>query len=121
MSSKIPFVSHIALINIRSPTKRSVLSTIARIFDVLGLLSPIVIRLKIILHEIWIIQIGSDGQLPEDFIQIWFRVKEDLTNINKISTFRDTFLLQPIEQSRYMALPMLLEERTAIVFMFERQ
>ncbi|XP_066585483.1 uncharacterized protein [Prorops nasuta] len=40
--------------NSQSPTKRSVLSSIAKLFDPLGILSPIIVVAKIIMQDIWI-------------------------------------------------------------------
>ncbi|XP_036317858.1 uncharacterized protein LOC118732860, partial [Rhagoletis pomonella] len=49
-------------------TKRGILSILARIFDLLGLLSPIVIRGKILLQEMWIKQLKWDEGLPPDLM-----------------------------------------------------
>lgn len=76
---------------IESPTKRSVLSAVARIFDVLGLLSPIVIRLKILLQEMWISQLGWDDTLPPNLHTVWYQVYDDLCNINNIAVPRYVF------------------------------
>ena len=46
-------------------TKRSFLSVVAQIFDPLGLVSPFVIRGKIILQEMWIAAVDWDDELPE--------------------------------------------------------
>lgn len=79
------FNFNLPAVNITSPTKRSVLSAIARIFDVLGLLSPIIIRLKILLQEMWICQVGWDDNLPPNLLSMWSQVQDDMLNINKIS------------------------------------
>jgi len=47
-----------------SATKRGVLSLIARLFDPLGLLSPVTFRAKHIMQKIWRAQISWDDPLP---------------------------------------------------------
>nr|XP_044249228.1 uncharacterized protein LOC108054643 [Drosophila takahashii] len=46
-------------------TKRIVLSTIASLFDALGLLSPVTIRCKILLQDLHILKLGWDEPLPD--------------------------------------------------------
>lgn len=48
------------------PTKRGVLSMIARIFDPLGLLAPTIFYAKTIMQRVWLAQINWDDQLPSD-------------------------------------------------------
>ncbi|GFW11417.1 integrase catalytic domain-containing protein [Trichonephila clavipes] len=45
-------------------TKRMVLSTIARIFDPLGLLGPIIIWAKIFMQRLWLLELGWSDELP---------------------------------------------------------
>jgi len=53
------------------PTKRCVLSMIARIFDLLGLLAPTIFYAKTIMQRVWRAQIGWAGQLPSDMKEDW--------------------------------------------------
>ncbi|XP_018309970.1 uncharacterized protein [Mycetomoellerius zeteki] len=52
-------------------TKRSVLSFIARIFDPLGWLAPIIISAKIFMQELWAIRLDWDCELPDDLKSHW--------------------------------------------------
>jgi len=52
------FCFHFDRPEIKLPTKRSILAITARIFDLLGLLSAVVIRCKILLQEIWLLGLG---------------------------------------------------------------
>lgn len=45
-------------------TKRSILSQIAKIYDPLGLIAPVVITAKIIMQELWGLNIGWDETVP---------------------------------------------------------
>ncbi|GBN40122.1 hypothetical protein AVEN_241276-1 [Araneus ventricosus] len=52
-------------------TKRDVLSQIARLFDPLGLLGPIISKAKIFLQRLWLLQIDWSQKLPLDIVQEW--------------------------------------------------
>ncbi|GFY41865.1 DUF1758 domain-containing protein [Trichonephila inaurata madagascariensis] len=47
-------------------SKREVLSEIARVFDPLGLLSPCVVFMKILLQKLWKLNLEWDEPIPED-------------------------------------------------------
>lgn len=47
-------------------TKRIVSSEIARLFDPLGLIAPILVRTKMILQELWLAKAGWDDPLPPE-------------------------------------------------------
>ena len=49
-------------------TKRSILSSIARIFDPMGWLSFIVISVKILLQSLWLLKVGWDDALPDHIV-----------------------------------------------------
>lgn len=52
-------------------SKRAILSCVARIFDPIGLITPVVFKVKCLLQEIWKIKIGWDDSLPENIIILW--------------------------------------------------
>ena len=65
-------------------TKRNTLSTIAKIFDPLGLLAPIMILLKIFIQKLWQIKLDWDATLPE-VVQIeWLNIISHLDLIRQI-------------------------------------
>ena len=49
-----------------SSTKRGVVSDIARTFDVLGWLSPVILEMKVLYRTLWQLKLGWDQQVPED-------------------------------------------------------
>lgn len=65
-------------------TKRTVLSTIARLFDPLGWINPLVITAKIFLKELWSRGLDWDDPLPTDLIPLWKTYLENLEQIDKI-------------------------------------
>ncbi|XP_063988136.1 uncharacterized protein LOC135168143 [Diachasmimorpha longicaudata] len=66
-------------------TKRFVLSETAKIFDPLGLLSPVVNRPKMITQKIWTLKIGWDTPLPSEVQNEWFQFYDQLHLISKMT------------------------------------
>ena len=55
----------------KSITQQSVLSRIARTFDPLGWISPVVVQTKIILQALRLLKISWNKQLPTDLAEKW--------------------------------------------------
>ncbi|GFX43620.1 uncharacterized protein TNCV_510691 [Trichonephila clavipes] len=67
-----------------SYTKRCVLSTIARLFDPLGLLGPVVARAKIFMQSLWSLKIDWINELPSERAKEWHRFLEDFNSVRSI-------------------------------------
>ncbi|XP_075163179.1 uncharacterized protein LOC142235805 [Haematobia irritans] len=67
-----------------SYTKRQVLSIIAKIFDPLGWLSPIVVRAKILMQKLWLDDIGWDDPLKPLTLISWKNFVSDSKGIDDI-------------------------------------
>ena len=65
-------------------TKRSVLSRIARLFDTMRWLTPILINTKIIIQSLWILKVDWDEELPLDISNRWQTWLQDLHSISHI-------------------------------------
>ncbi|XP_071573946.1 uncharacterized protein [Temnothorax nylanderi] len=52
-------------------TKRSILSTIARLFDPLGWMAPVVITAKIMMQQLWLLRCKWDDVIPENLLRQW--------------------------------------------------
>ncbi|XP_075162729.1 uncharacterized protein LOC142235359 [Haematobia irritans] len=65
-------------------TKRMVLSDVARVFDPLGLVSPVTVKFKILFQELWLQNLGWDDPLPERLAAIWHKYRCDLTNLDNL-------------------------------------
>ncbi|CAA9994195.1 unnamed protein product, partial [Nesidiocoris tenuis] len=52
-------------------TKRNILSSIAKIFDPLGLLSPVIIVAKILIKKLWMLKIDWDEPPPLHIVKEW--------------------------------------------------
>uniref|UniRef100_A0A182PX12 Reverse transcriptase domain-containing protein n=1 Tax=Anopheles epiroticus TaxID=199890 RepID=A0A182PX12_9DIPT len=66
------------------PTKRSVLSEISKLFDPIGLLSPVIIIAKLIMQKIWVAGLPRDTQLEGDILQEWMQFRSSLQHVNNI-------------------------------------
>ncbi|XP_029171118.1 uncharacterized protein LOC114940560 [Nylanderia fulva] len=66
------------------PTKRSVLSQTARLFDPLGWLAPIIVRAKLLVQSAWIQQLDWDAPLTRDDAAEWTRLEVELPLLEEI-------------------------------------
>lgn len=66
-------------------TKRRILSTIAKLFDPLGLLSPITITAKILIQELWTLKLDWDDPLPNNVSTQWINFLDNLRNTANIT------------------------------------
>ncbi|XP_046800970.1 uncharacterized protein LOC124421481 [Lucilia cuprina] len=90
------FLFRFNLPDVSNPTKRSILSIVAKIFDLLGLLSPIVVRCKMLLQEMWVQNIGWDDPLNNSLTLMWLQIKADLEHIHEITIPRYVFTSENI-------------------------
>ncbi|GFX10136.1 uncharacterized protein TNCV_1865341 [Trichonephila clavipes] len=69
-----------------------VLSTIARIFDPLGLLGPIITWAKIFMQRLWLLELGWSDELPFKEEKEWRRFIDSFKAVNNISIDRCTVI-----------------------------
>ncbi|CAH2109062.1 unnamed protein product [Euphydryas editha] len=73
------------LINTKEPiTKRTILSEIARLYDPIGWISPVVITAKIFIQKLWKERLEWDDELPKKLLLEWLHYKDELRNIKNI-------------------------------------
>ena len=65
-------------------TKRNILSEVAQIYDPIGIISPVVIKAKILLQELWLLKFTWDEQVPISIEKKWLAVREDFYHLNEI-------------------------------------
>lgn len=70
---------------VHSATKRTVLSAIARIFDPLGLLAPVIMTAKVLLQEVWKAKLEWDDPLPPELLQVWSTLAGGWQSLTTIS------------------------------------
>ncbi|XP_037824981.1 uncharacterized protein LOC119613110 [Lucilia sericata] len=78
-------------------TKRTILSLSSALFDPLGLLSPLIIKAKIIMQELWILKIGWDESVPQEIHSAWKSFVSDLKLLPSLKIPR--FCLAPDSKS----------------------
>ena len=71
-------------LEISRPTKRGVLSVIARLFDPLGWLSPILITPKILMQDMWRCKLGWDDPLSAELETRWAAFATQLKAISSL-------------------------------------
>jgi len=97
MSDSFKFSSLAYFSPLEKPTKRSILSRIALIFDLLGLLGPVTLLAKVIMQDLWRLRMDWDESIPLDHLIRWQRYENELQNLRNISIPRRVISLdQPI-------------------------
>ena len=69
-------------------TKRNLLSLVSSVFDPLGLLSPIVIRGKILIQAAWRTNVSWNEPLGEEFVNNWAEICREFQAINQFAVPR---------------------------------
>ncbi|XP_037928768.1 uncharacterized protein LOC119663185 [Teleopsis dalmanni] len=72
-------------------TKRSISSDISRIFDPLGLVSPVTVEAKLFLQHLWTLKLDWDEELSNELTCQWVRYMESLNCLNNIKQPRHLF------------------------------
>uniref|UniRef100_A0A182HYE0 Uncharacterized protein n=1 Tax=Anopheles arabiensis TaxID=7173 RepID=A0A182HYE0_ANOAR len=55
---------------------RSILSNIAKMYDPLGLIAPILVRAKMLMQELWLLKSGWDEPVPQQIYKKWKAIQE---------------------------------------------
>ncbi|XP_043263590.1 uncharacterized protein LOC122403871 [Colletes gigas] len=66
-------------------TKRTILSTIAKIFDPLGLLAPVITTAKLLMQQLWQLQLAWNESLPASIHTEWTTYVKELPLLNRTS------------------------------------
>lgn len=78
-------------------TKRNILSEIAKIFDPLGLVGPIITVAKIFMQILWQLKLNWDESLPESEHTKWLKFRTELLKLNQLEISR---WVLPVENAR---------------------
>lgn len=65
-------------------TKRNILSITARLYDVLGLVGPVILFAKLLIAQLWSFHIDWDEAPPSNIIQIWQTFIHELPLLSKL-------------------------------------
>lgn len=66
------------------PTKRNILSYVAKMFDPLGFLAPLIFWAKVFLQHLWIEKIDWDDPIPSHLLESWHIFATQLEDVPKI-------------------------------------
>ena len=64
------------------------MSTVSKFYDPLGILSPVIIKTKLLLQEICLTRTGWDEALSEDLVKKWRTLVEELKTSEDIRVSR---------------------------------
>ena len=59
-------------------TKRNVVSDVAKVFDALGLFSPVTVKMKILFQRLWEIKLDWDDPVPDNLMEAWSQWRMEL-------------------------------------------
>lgn len=77
-------------------TKRVLLSDLAKIFDPLGLLSPCTILIKIMVQQLWSLNLDWDDTIPVELANKFIQFRNQLNLINNIKICRQVTCNNPL-------------------------
>lgn len=83
--------------NTDKPTKRSILSDTCKVFDPLGLLSPLTIKPKILIQKLWVQKIDWDEPAPYDICKSWYSFIENMKHLYTLRIPRHTLCRFPVQ------------------------
>ncbi|CAH0730705.1 unnamed protein product, partial [Brenthis ino] len=66
------------------PSKRQMLKVLMSIFDIFGFLSPFTIKGKIMLQDVWRLQLDWDEKIPDTIYEKWIEWLQLLKEINQL-------------------------------------
>jgi hypothetical protein len=87
----IAFVIQVIFQQTKKVTKRSILSISSQIFDPLGLLSPVTVKAKMLMQELWSLKLGWDESVPTVLHSTWTEWRQELHLINQFEIPRYIF------------------------------
>lgn len=65
-------------------TKRAILSTVARLFDVLGFVAPVILYAKLLIQDLWLAKVGWDEEPPETVTKCFVKLKSELPILSNL-------------------------------------
>lgn len=66
-------------------TKRAILSTVARLWDIMGFVAPVVLFAKLLIKELWLLKIDWDESPPANVASVWDQFCAELSRLNELS------------------------------------
>ncbi|XP_057340586.1 uncharacterized protein LOC130677750 [Microplitis mediator] len=67
-----------------SITKRTITSEAAQLFDLLGLISPVIVKAKIIIQDLWLQKVDWDDSLSPELVHRWTTFRDELPQLSHL-------------------------------------
>ena len=96
-------------------TKRSILSQIAKLFDPLGLISPITVCAKALFQELCVQKCDWDEDWPDQIKCRWVKLVSDSKDVDKILCLDVFMSLKPMKSSHVISMDLLMQPKQLIV------
>lgn len=90
------FLINISPLTENRVSKRTILADTMRVFDPLGLISPVVVGAKIFLQDLWKLNITWDESLPTEIHGKWVAFRKQLTLLYSLQFRRHVLLENPL-------------------------
>lgn len=68
--------------NVTRITKRTILSEVAQLYDPLGLLSPLIVKGKLIIQKLWQLRLAWDESIPQELHTEWINFKTYVSDLH---------------------------------------
>ncbi|XP_063915614.1 uncharacterized protein LOC135131698 [Zophobas morio] len=76
-------------------TKRTILSTLAHVYDPVGIISPTMVTVKILLQKLWSLKLNWDESIPENLYTMWAKFLQEFKMMEQITIPRKTIPQHP--------------------------
>ena len=65
-------------------TRRNMLGKVASVFDPIGLVTPVMSRFKLDLHDLVTLKLGWDEKVPDEYLERWVRNLTDIQDLKEV-------------------------------------
>ncbi|UYV72617.1 hypothetical protein LAZ67_10000067 [Cordylochernes scorpioides] len=90
-----------------TPTKRNILSQMAKIYDPLGWFAPVMLKIKLMIQTLWAAKLTWDEPIPVGLQESWKALQNDLASLHQVQIPRWIGLFEP---ATYEPIPVGLQE-----------
>ena len=66
-------------------TKKGILSAISSIFNPMGLIAPVIVKIKLLIQELWKRGLDWDTKIPDDLLRQWDIWKQNVAKLSSLS------------------------------------
>lgn len=81
-------------------TKRQILSLASKVFDPLGWLAPITVRLKMFFQSLWLMNLDWDDDIPDQLQDNWNKLQASLVELENITIPRCLHLMKSNKETQ---------------------